>query len=181
MKKSLPRGFTLIELLIVISIIAILVALTIPEASKVTERARSITCMNHLKNIGVAVTSYLGEHDNTFPFVELNTNDPLYTTNYQALPMETELAPYGVDATVLKCPSDVAGPNYYASRSNSYQWCPIADGESWVDLTLYGRRGGTRVVKPSRVTICMDYDSVHFGRANRLYADGHVKYNLKGR
>lgn len=181
MKTRFSRGFTLVELLIVVAIIALLISLTVPEVSRLTERARSITCMNHLKNIGVGITSYVGEHDNTYPFVELDPSNPVYTTNYQAEPMIDQLMPYGVDSTVLKCPSDVAGPNYYASRTNSYQWCPLSDGESGVNLIVYGRRGA-HPVKPSRVLLCMDYDTVHSGRANRLYADGHVKFTIpKGR
>ena len=179
MKKPSFKGFTLLELLIVISIISILIALTVPEVNKMIAKARSVTCMGNLKNIGTAVTSYLGEHDNTFPYVEPAPEDPVYTTNYQAQPLLDELVPYGVTTSVLKCPADVAGPNYFASRTNSYMWTPIADGESLVDITLFGRRGGTRVVKPSRVRICTDYDTVHFGRLNSLYADGHVRWAAK--
>lgn len=179
MKKSSRRGFTLVELIIVIAIIALLVSLMIPQVSKYTERSRSVVCMNNLKNIGVAVTAYAGEHNNAYPFVELDTNDPVYTTNYQALPMLDTLKTYGADERVMKCPSDVAGPNWYASRSNSYQWCPMADGESGANLVMYRRDGTAKPVSAKRVLIAMDYDSVHYGRANRLYADGHVKYNLK--
>lgn len=179
MKKLRLGGFTLIELLIVISIISILIALMVPEVDKMIAKARSATCMGNLKNIGVAVTSYLGEHDNTFPYVEPAPEDPVYTTNYQAQPLLDELASYGVSTSVLKCPADVAGPNYFATRTNSYLWTPIADGESLVDITIFGRRGGSRVVKPSRVRVCTDYDAVHFGRLNSLYADGHVRWASK--
>ena len=49
-------------------------------------------------------------------------------------------------------------------------------GENGNAIKIYGgRRGYTvRIVKPSRVTICTDYEGVHSGRLNRLYADGHV-------
>jgi len=60
MRRS--AGFTLIELLVVIASIAILAAILFPVFSAARERAKSISCLNSLKQIGIAHTMYM---DNT--------------------------------------------------------------------------------------------------------------------
>jgi prepilin-type N-terminal cleavage/methylation domain-containing protein/prepilin-type processing-associated H-X9-DG protein len=56
--SRLKRGFSLIELLVVIGILAVLAALLLPAVQYAREAARRSTCMNHLKQVVVALAAY---------------------------------------------------------------------------------------------------------------------------
>lgn len=73
-RRILKRGFTLVELLVVITIIAVLMGLLLPQLAQSKERANRIACAANLKSVGSMMELYYGDNENRYPFTGVTSD-----------------------------------------------------------------------------------------------------------
>lgn len=113
------NGFTLIELLVVIAIIAILAAILFPVFAKVREKARQTSCTSNLKQLGLAVTQYVQDNDETFPSGVAGFTDGRGWAG--------EIYPYVKSTGVYKCPDDSTSNTTNVNGKNEADY-PVSYG-----------------------------------------------------
>jgi prepilin-type N-terminal cleavage/methylation domain-containing protein/prepilin-type processing-associated H-X9-DG protein len=101
------RGFTLIELLVVMAIIAVLAAMLLPVLAAAKQKARQTTCLDNLKETGIAYTLYRGENN--------DVNCP------QRMCPDTPSDPYGLSSPV---PSGTSAGTPPPTGPNEVWWAP---------------------------------------------------------
>jgi len=190
------RGFTLIELLVVIAIIAILAAILFPVFARAREKARQTSCLNNLKQLALAVKSYLADSDDRFYSqwqAAVTVNQP-YNFGYH------RLMPYIKNNQIWVCPND--------NRANCAQDGSANWTSSWRqsynhNTNVFGNMPGTTnplsttyIAYPAETPLLIDgkdrnqiwgrpwwasavqtyCDPRHNEGANLCYVDGHAKW-----
>jgi len=196
LRPPIPRAFSLVELLVVISIIALLIAILVPTFRGARDGAKRTACAATLRQAGIALFAYMEDNNHRFPHASavpsigpapLSVADPIRIADL--------LTPYaqGQDK-VLQCPADVPGrtrrsiPNvnksFFETEGSSYEYRWMGFGSSIMGKTI------TEVVQTftemmanatpeNSIWLMRDYENFH-GKAGEpgsrryLYIDGHV-------
>lgn len=94
-----PYGFTLIELLVVIGIISVLMGILLPTLNLVREQARKISCQSNMRQMGLALQTYLPDSDYWLPPSSCHISNPKEHWLYI-------LTQYTKEDLLVRCPSD---------------------------------------------------------------------------
>ncbi|MCP4592163.1 MAG: prepilin-type N-terminal cleavage/methylation domain-containing protein [bacterium] len=130
------RAFTLVELLVVVSIIALLIAILLPSLKKARDLAKSTVCLSNIRSLAVAVHQYASGHDGRLVSAGMAHGG---NVDEHAAWINTLKADYG-NELVARCPVDrsshwaVPLPGTEQLRRSSY-------GTNYYTVKRIGDRG----------------------------------------
>ncbi|HMO87102.1 MAG TPA: DUF1559 domain-containing protein, partial [Lacipirellulaceae bacterium] len=176
-----PPGFTLVELLVVIAIIAVLIGLLLPAVQAARAAARRTQCSNNLKQLGLALQGYHGQHQTLPPGARLHRleSKPGVSWRVLVLPQIEQAALYG---EIQPLPD--GGANSWAAASHPVPafFCPevglpAATGQVMLASTYDGVAGAGR--NGERIDLedamCGDIDA-----DGLLYPNSRVRFGMIG-
>lgn len=156
----------MVELLVVIAILSALMAMLFPVLKKVQARSKMTSCINNLKQLGVAVNGYATSHDGRLPTAKRigdGPDDPGQISNIIKLD----------NREGYHCPADTKadydGKTHFDRYGSSYEW------QTWANNRLIENVQFEVQEVKIRSPIMSDAEKFHgeLGK-NFLYEDGSV-------
>lgn len=182
-------AFTLVELLVVTAIIAMLIAILLPALSQAREQAKSLYCLNNLRQCAFAATAYAQDYHGSFPIAYYNAFIPgggmtsyawdfTHSVDWSTNPPTRTTEPgiiwtYSTNGQVQQCPSFDGAANWMDDPYTGYNYNTSYIGNPPTSYMDAGRR--ILVPGPSKVhNVANPSDTAMFGDGE--YEGGANKY-----
>lgn len=196
-------AFTLVELLVVIAIVAILAALLFPVFATARAKAREISCVSNLRQVGIANSLYTQDYDGLYPFAvdpadrwtpQIWSSVPDFQALIPSLPMiQDVLQPYVKSKEIFHCPGDTGfdyedftglaiDPTSTPPNANPSSYKKFGTSYYYRTEIAYRHAGDNSIQRPAEVNVYFDGAGAWHGslfplalRYNTVFADGHTK------
>ena len=173
------RAFTILELLIVIAIIAILAGMLLLAVGHARAQAHSATCKSNLRQLGIALSMYIMNHDDRF--MPIHNSQLSYWFGERTTSQRSDPASRVFDRT--------KGYLYpYLQITRAVEQCPGFETRTRFDGKLVGYAYNfeylttetiyTQAKRPSRLIVLVDSARISNGNPNIYYTPmGSVEEN----
>ena len=129
-------GFTLVELLLVVSILALLIAILLPSLKRARDTAKGVKCLSNLRQLAIAAHTYASSYDDRYPIAYHMRFTPtpvssawdFITTKDWSTTPPTVRVRLGIlwegagMAEAQQCPNYVGGHNWLADPYTGYNY-----------------------------------------------------------